>query len=448
MKLLNPDECKVCIVGLGYVGLPLAISLAKTKTSLKTNNLINRQIIGFDKNSKRIDELKQGIDRTNEVDNVILENITNINFSSDEKILNDVDLFIVAIPTPIDKNNKPDLSILKNACITIGKSIRFRKSDLAPIIVFESTVYPGCTEEQCIPILEKYSDSKHNSENHKSTFYCGYSPERINPGDKENKIENIIKIVSGCNEKVSKIIDDFYSSFINAGTFRTSSIKVAEAAKIIENTQRDINIALVNELAIICEKLKIDTLDVLNAAATKWNFQHFKPGLVGGHCISVDPYYLTYKSEKLGYTPQVVLAGRNINDSMSNWLANRILKEIKKKDISLQECSILIMGLTFKENCPDIRNSKVFEIIKIFKNNGIQVTIFDPLANKELVMNSKKIAIENTFPKNKYNVVIIAVAHDEFKNYDLSFWKNLIKKETICFDLKGILPREINSMRP
>ncbi len=448
MKLLNPDECKVCIVGLGYVGLPLAISLAKTKTSLKTNNLINRQIIGFDKNSKRIDELKQGIDRTNEVDNVILENITNINFSSDEKILNDVDLFIVAIPTPIDKNNKPDLSILKNACITIGKSIRFRKSDLAPIIVFESTVYPGCTEEQCIPILEKYSDSKHNSENHKSTFYCGYSPERINPGDKENKIENIIKIVSGCNEKVSKIIDDFYSSFINAGTFRTSSIKVAEAAKIIENTQRDINIALVNELAIICEKLKIDTLDVLNAAATKWNFQHFKPGLVGGHCISVDPYYLTYKSEKLGYTPQVVLAGRNINDSMSNWLANRILKEIKKKDISLQECSILIMGLTFKENCPDIRNSKVFEIIKIFKNNGIQVTIFDPLANKELVMNSKKIAIENTFPKNKYNVVIIAVAHDEFKNYDLSFWDNLIKKETICFDLKGILPRELNAIRP
>ena len=329
--MLNPDECKVCIVGLGYVGLPLAISLAKTKTSLKTNNLINRQIIGFDKNSKRIDELKQGIDRTNEVDNVILENITNINFSSDEKILNDVDLFIVAIPTPIDKNNKPDLSILKNACITIGKSIRFRKSDLAPIIVFESTVYPGCTEEQCIPILEKYSDSKHNSENHKSTFYCGYSPERINPGDKEKKIENIIKIVSGCNEKVSKIIDDFYSSFINAGTFRTSSIKVAEAAKIIENTQRDINIALVNELAIICEKLKIDTLDVLNAAATKWNFQHFKPGLVGGHCISVDPYYLTYKSEKLGYTPQVVLAGRNINDGMSNWLANRILKEIKKK---------------------------------------------------------------------------------------------------------------------
>ena len=332
--------------------------------------------------------------------------------------------------------------------ITIGKSIRFRKSNLAPIIVFESTVYPGCTEEKCVPILEKYSNLKHNSENQESTFYCGYSPERINPGDKKNNIENIIKIVSGCNEKVSKIIDDFYSSFISAGTFRTSSIKVAEAAKIIENTQRDINIALVNELAIICEKLKIDTLDVLKAAETKWNFQNFKPGLVGGHCISVDPYYLTYKAKKLGYTPKVVLAGRNINDGMSDWLVNRILNEIKNKKINFEECSILIMGLTFKENCPDIRNSKVFDMIKLFQKSWIQVTIFDPLANKELVMRRNKMKIENKFPFKFYDVVIVAVAHDEFINYDLSFWKNLIKKETICFDLKGILPREINSMRP
>ena len=448
MRFFNPDQCKVCIVGLGYVGLPLSIALAKTKTSFKTNNPINRQIIGFDKDSKRIEELKKGIDSTNEVDKETLKNINDINFSSNEEILKDVDFFIVAIPTPIDQNKKPDLSILENACIKIGKSIRFRKSNFPPIIVFESTVYPGCTEEKCVPILEKYSNLKHNSEDPKSTFYCGYSPERINPGDKKNNIENIIKIVSGCNEKVSKIIDDFYSSFIKAGTFRTSSIKVAEAAKIIENTQRDINIALVNELAIICEKLKIDTLDVLKAAGTKWNFQHFQPGLVGGHCISVDPYYLTYKAEKLGYTPKVVLAGRNINDGMSDWLVNRILNEIKNKNINVKECSILIMGLTFKENCPDIRNSKVFEMIKLFKNHEINVSIFDPLANKELVMSRNKIKIDNKFIFNSYDVVIVAVAHDEFKNYSLTFWRNLIKKETICFDLKGILPREINAMRP
>ncbi len=447
MNYIDPDNCSICVIGLGYVGLPLLISISKNKNSFKTQNSINRKIFGFDKNTKRIEELKKNIDKTNEVKKEVLLKAKNITFTSDKEILSEIDIFIVAIPTPIDQFKKPDLSYLKNACITIGKSIKNRNSELSPIIIFESTVYPGCTEEECVPLLEEYSGKDHNSNNIKNTFFCGYSPERINPGDKENNIENIIKVVSGCNDKVTTIVDLFYSSFVKAGTHKTESIKVAEAAKIIENTQRDINIALVNELAIICDRLGIDTLDVLDAASTKWNFQHFKPGLVGGHCISVDPYYLTYKAEKLGYSPKVVLAGRQINDSMSEWIVDKIILEISNKEISFRKCKILVMGITFKENCPDIRNSKVIEIIKNLESKGFNITIFDPVAEKSIVLEKYQLKIENNITNNYYDVVLITVAHKEFIKYDLNFWKNIIQDKTICFDIKGILPRELKAIR-
>ena len=448
MNYIDPDNCSICVIGLGYVGLPLLISISKNKNSFKTQNSINRKIFGFDKNTKRIEELKKNIDKTNEVKKEVLLKAKNITFTSDKEILSEIDIFIVAIPTPIDQFKKPDLSYLKNACITIGKSIKNRNSELSPIIIFESTVYPGCTEEECVPLLEEYSGKDHNSNNIKNTFFCGYSPERINPGDKENNIENIIKVVSGCNDKVTTIVDLFYSSFVKAGTHKTESIKVAEAAKIIENTQRDINIALVNELAIIFKLLKIDTLDVLKAASTKWNFLPFKPGLVGGHCIGVDPYYLTYKSQSVGYSPEVVLAGRKINDGMAKWIVDQLILEMCRKDISIKSANILILGFSFKENCPDIRNTKVLDIVKNLAEFSIDIDIVDPWVDKASVKKKYNLNIfEKVIKGKKYNAVISSVAHKQFLSMSLNEWKDLIKENGILYDLKGLIPRKLETLR-
>ncbi len=447
MNLVNPYNCTICVFGLGYVGLPLIISITKANNSYEKEERIQRKIIGFDKNISRINNLKKGLDETNEIDSDQLINNNRILFTSDIEMLKEVDIYILALPTPIDEFKRPDLSCLENGCQTIGKAIKSSSSKNSPIIIFESTVYPGCTDEFCVPIIEKFSGLKHNCKSNKKTFFCGYSPERINPGDKDNGIENIVKIVSGCNEDITSIVDKFYSSFVKAGTYITSSIKVAETAKIIENTQRDINIALVNELAIICDRLEVDTLDVLNAAASKWNFHHFKPGLVGGHCISVDPYYLTHKAQQLGYDPQVVLAGRKINDGMSKWLVDKIILKISQEGLKSRGSSILIMGVTFKENCPDIRNSKVIEIIQYLKTYGFNITVHDPLADLESVKDKCEVNVESNLKKSPYDIVLACVAHNQFKNKSYKFWNEFKKEKTFFFDIKGIIPREIKAVR-
>mgnify|MGYP001296888858 CR=1 FL=1 len=447
MYLSNPDNCSVCVVGLGYVGLPLTIAIANCKKSLKTSNLIKREVVGYDTNPKRINDLNNYYDNTLEIKSEVLKNTKNLRFTSESHYLSEFDIYIIALPTPIDKNKNPDLSFLINASRTIGKALRKRSSKINPIIVFESTVYPGSTEDKLVPIIETESGIKHNELNSPKTFFSGYSPERINPGDKSNNIRNIVKLVSGCNKKVTNLLDEFYGSFIKAGTHKTSTIKVAETAKIIENTQRDINIALVNELAMICHKLNIDTLDVLEAASTKWNFHNYKPGLVGGHCISVDPYYLTYLSKKLGYTPQVVLAGRRINDGMSKWIVERIILEMVKRNITLEKSYILVLGITFKENCPDMRNSKVIEIINQLKEYGIGVKIVDPIANIETAKREYDVSVSREINPLNYSAVIVAVSHNEFIDYGLNFWQAIIDKNTVCFDIKGILPRELDAIR-
>ena len=406
---------KISVIGLGYVGLPLAVAFSD-----------KFKVIGFDVNEKRVEELNKFNDKTLEIDLEKLKNaITNnkMKLSSNIDDIKECNFYIVSVPTPVDKNNRPDLTPLLKASQSVGSVLK--KGD---IVVYESTVYPGATEEECVPVLEKFSNLKFNED-----FFCGYSPERINPGDKEHTITKIKKITSGSTKKVADIVDDVYASIIKAGTFKASSIKVAEAAKVIENTQRDINIAFVNELAMIFEKMYIDTTEVLKAAGTKWNFLKFNPGLVGGHCIGVDPYYLTHKAQELGYHPEIILAGRRINDNMGKYAANRVVKLMIKHDKKINKAKVLILGITFKENCPDIRNSRVIDVVKELKEFGCNVDVYDPWADKNEVLREYNLNLIENLNLNNYDAVVLAVAHDEFKNLDFS---NL---NAVTFDIKGIL---------
>ena len=451
----NIYDSTIAIIGLGYVGLPLSIELSKKQNSLLTGARLNRKIIGFDIDKKRIEELKNGFDRTNEIPND--ENLINNFFllTSDFEKLKIADIFIITVPTPIDNNKKPDLKALNKATITVAKVLKIKKEfelnldkKIIPVVLYESTVYPGTTEEICIPLIEKESGLNCDGLKTSRSFCCGYSPERINPGDREHTIRDIVKVTSGSNKEAAIWVDDFYGSTIKAGTFPAKSIKIAEAAKIIENTQRDLNIALVNELAIIFKLLDIDTLDVLKAASTKWNFLYFKPGLVGGHCIGVDPYYLTFKSQALGYAPEVVLAGRKINDGMAKWVVEQLILEMCRKDIPIKFANILILGFTFKENCPDIRNTKVLEIVKILGNYNFKIDMVDPWVDKTSVKEKYNLKVSDKIIKGKkYSAVVLTVAHKQFSKMSLNDWKSLVKTNGILYDLKGLIPRELDPLR-
>lgn len=412
----------LCVIGLGYVGLPLAIEFAK-----KFN------VIGFDINQRRVDELALGEDRTLEISTEELRSST-MKFTSKVDDIRNYNIYIVTVPTPIDEHKRPDLTPLVKASETVGSVLK--KND---IVIYESTVYPGCTEEDCVPILEKLSGLKFNVD-----FFCGYSPERINPGDKDRTVSKIMKVTSGSTPEVAEKINNLYASVITAGTFKASSIKVAEAAKVIENTQRDINIAFVNELSLIFSKMGLDTREVLEAAGTKWNFLKFFPGLVGGHCIGVDPYYLTHKAEALGYHPQVILAGRRINDGMGSYVANQVVKLMIKKGHQIHNAKVLVLGLTFKENCPDIRNTRVIDIVTELKDFGCNVDVFDPWASEAEVKHEYNIGLADKSCVAKlsdYSAVVLAVAHRQFLELNIS---HLAKSKTVFFDLKGLFPK-VNS---
>jgi UDP-N-acetyl-D-galactosamine dehydrogenase len=421
---------KIGIIGLGYVGLPLAIEFAKKYL-----------VCGFDINEKRILELNNGVDITLEANSKDLIHVMTISndkgllLTSNLTQLSECNIFIITVPTPIDKYKAPDLSPLLNASKMVGSILK--KND---IVIFESTVYPGCTEEDCVPILEKYSSLNYNKD-----FFCGYSPERINPGDKINTLTNILKVTSGSNEETSFIVDNLYKSIIKAGTYLAPSIKVAEASKAIENAQRDVNISFVNELALIFDKIGIDTTDVLNAAATKWNFLKYSPGLVGGHCIGVDPYYLAHKAQSLGYNPQVILSGRRVNDNMGVFVANKVIKLMIKKGHKIDGSNVLILGVTFKENCPDLRNSRVIDIYDELKQFGIDVSVFDPHADKQDVLKEYNIKLEKDLGLKKFDSIILAVAHNEFLNLNYSSLKK--NENSVIFDIKSFLNREIVDSR-
>ena len=449
-SLPDKNNCTIAVIGLGYVGLPVATQFAKQKISFRDNKIVNYKIIGFDINKNRISQLKKGFDKTNEIDANEIKNIENIIFTSDSSYLTNAEVFIVTVPTPIDKYKEPDLGLIKEACKTIGLTIKNSTYSFSPVIIFESTVYPGASEEIFMPIISSYSGLPfYEDKKNKKSLAFGYSPERINPGDKDHKISSIIKVTSGNTENVSYWVDYLYASIIKAGTYNAKNIKIAEAAKVIENTQRDLNIALINELSIIFKNMDIDTLDVLNAAQTKWNFLPFKPGLVGGHCIGVDPYYLTYKSEKLGYYPEVILAGRKINDGMATWYIEQLVKEMVSKKFKINAIKALVLGFTFKENCPDTRNTKVFDVINALNKNKIKCDIVDPLADKKDTLSEYGINIENEIHLNKkYSLIIVAVSHNYFCKFDCFKWKSLCEKNSIILDLKGIVPRELNPIRP
>ena len=414
------QDVKICVIGLGYVGLPLARLFS---TRYKT--------IGFDMNQKRVDALMAGRDDTLEVSDELLQSAISNGFvcTSDIEKIRDCNFYVVAVPTPVDKNNNPDLTPLYGASTTVGKVIA--RGD---IVVYESTVYPGVTEDECIPVVEKVSGLKFNED-----FFAGYSPERINPGDKLHTVEKIKKVTSGSTPEIGKKINEIYASVIVAGTHLAPTIKVAEAAKVIENSQRDINIAFVNELSKIFNKLGIDTQDVLEAASTKWNFLPFKPGLVGGHCIGVDPYYLAQCAQRHGYNPEIILAGRRMNDGMGEHVANEVIKLMLKKGIQVLGSKVLIMGFTFKENCPDVRNTKVIDIYKALKEYNLDITIYDPWANPEIVRHEYGIEVMNGLPVEKFDTVILAVAHDQFRCINIY---SLLNNEYIIFVVKGFLGRE------
>ena len=410
---------------MGYVGLPLAVEFAK-----------KYKVYGYDINQNRVKELNNRIDKTCEIESQNLNKVLKDKLIITSKVddIKKCNIFIVTVPTPVDDNKDPDLNFLRKASSDIGKILK--KND---IVVYESTVYPGCTEEECVPILENESGLTYNKD-----FFCGYSPERVNPGDKINVISTIVKVTSGSDKKTSKIVDDLYSSIIDAGTHLAPSIKVAEASKAIENAQRDLNISFMNELALIFDKMEIDTNDVLEAAGTKWNFLNFKPGLVGGHCISVDPYYLTYKSRKLGYKPKVILSGREVNNTIGHFIADKTIKLLEKNNNDLESPDILVMGLTFKENCPDVRNSQVPIIIERLISKGANVSVYDPHVDKKLVSHEYE-GLSLINKPQKYNGIIIAVAHDEFKNIDFDKLKK--DSKSVIFDVKGILPKSKSDTR-
>jgi len=412
------NKNKLCIIGLGYVGLPLAIEFAK-----------KHEVIGFDINQTRISELKNFFDRTKEINENELKETKAI-FSFDVQDIKDCNIFIVTVPTPINNNNQPDLFPLEASSKTISSVLK--KND---IVIYESTVYPGCTEEICVPILEKHSNLKFNKD-----FYVGYSPERINPGDPNNKLINIKKITSGSTQKIADFVDELYNTILISGTHKASSIKVAEAAKVIENTQRDVNIALINELAMLFNTLGINTNEVLEAAATKWNFIKLKPGLVGGHCISVDPYYLIHQAKKNGYIPNMISKSREINDNMGKYIAEKTIQEMTKKDILISKSNVLIMGFTFKENCPDIRNTKVVDIYNTLKEYKIQVDVFDNWALPNEVKHEYGIELIKTIEEKKYDAIILAVEHKEFKEITIEKFNSYGKdNNVIIMDIKGII---------
>ena len=448
MYLPNINNLEIALIGIGYVGLPLAMEFSNRDKCLRSSKKIIRKVIAFDIDHKRINELNNGFDNTNEFTNDELLKAKNIKFTSEIKELYNSDVFIITVPTPINKFNKPDLKFIKQASCDIGNVIKERKEldkrdKIMPVIIYESTVYPGATEEICIPLIESNSGQELNKD-----FFCGYSPERINPGDKNRKISSIVKVTSGSNKESTEFIDNLYGSIIKAGTHIASSIKIAEAAKIIENTQRDLNIALVNEFSIIFKHLNLDTLEVLEAAKTKWNFLDFKPGLVGGHCIGVDPYYLTYKSEEVGYYPEIVLAGRKINNFMPIWLTNLVFDEMRKRKINPEKSDVLILGATFKENCPDFRNSKIKEIYSIFKTKNMNITIVDPYSSLDFNIQFDCETYQKIPSSKKFEVILCAVGHNEFLSIENKEWENLLKENHIIFDLKGFVPLGLNPIRP
>ena len=430
-------------MGLGYVGLPLAITFAKVQESYLMKEKLSRIVYGFDIDKKRVDELKNGYDKTNEVSEYDLISQENIKFTNNFKDLLECDVFIITVPTPIDKFKKPDLNPLKKVSKLVGKIISLRNNNNLPIIIYESTVYPGATEEVCVPIIEAESNLLLNID-----FFIGYSPERINPGDKKHNLQTIVKVTSGSTIDSADWINCLYGSIIKAGTHQASSIRIAEAAKVIENTQRDLNIALINELAFIFNKLDISTSEVLEAAGTKWNFLNFKPGLVGGHCIGIDPYYLTYKAESIGYYPKVVLAGREINDAVSNWVVEQMVINLSKNKIAIEGTDLLILGFAFKENCNDFRNTKVIEIIKNVNSYRMNPIVVDPYVNKEEAYNNHGVSIiEKIPPRRTYKAIILAVAHDQFKLIKKSEWEDIKDNNAVIIDVKNIIPKEIKAIR-
>lgn len=412
----------IAIIGLGYVGLPLAVEFGK-----------KHRVVGFDINAKRLDELRSGYDRTLEVSSADLKAATQLSFSTNLDDLRSSEFFIVTVPTPIDQYNRPDLTPLIKASETVGKALK-----RGAVVIYESTVYPGCTEEDCVPVLERFSGLKFNRD-----FFCGYSPERINPGDKVHTVTKIKKITSGSTPEVAKAVNELYQSIITAGTHMAPSIKVAEAAKVIENSQRDINIAFVNELSLIFQRMGIDTLDVLEAAGTKWNFLPFRPGLVGGHCIGVDPYYLTHKAESLGYHPEIILAGRRLNDNMATHVASRVVKLMIQKGHKVQGANVLVLGITFKENCPDIRNSKVIGVIRELGDYGCKVIVHDPWADANEVSHEYGLTLSpcpHGGQEATIDAVVLAVAHDRFRNIDL---QKFSKGNVVIFDIKAFLAKNL-----
>jgi UDP-N-acetyl-D-galactosamine dehydrogenase len=420
------NDVKIAIIGLGYVGLPLAVEFGK-----------KYQTLGFDINQARIAELKNGTDSTLEVSDEELAETINLSYACQPEDLKNSNVYIVTVPTPIDQHKQPDLTPLLKASEMLGKVIS--KND---IIIYESTVYPGASEEACIPVVEKASGLVYNKD-----FFAGYSPERINPGDKEHRVTNILKVTSGSTPEIATIVDNLYRSIIIAGTYKASSIKVAEAAKVIENTQRDVNIALINELSIIFNKLNIDTLEVLEAAGTKWNFLPFRPGLVGGHCIGVDPYYLTHKAQSVGYHPEMILAGRRLNDGMGSYVVSQLVKNMLHKRIQVEGANVLIMGLTFKENCPDLRNTKIVDIVSELKEYNMNVDITDPWCSSEQAQQEYNLSLTEKPEAGHYDAIILAVAHNQFKSLGVDEIRKLGKQHHVLYDLKYILPKESVDMR-
>lgn len=420
------NSARIAVIGLGYVGLPLAIEFGKKFS-----------VTGFDVKQERIAELRKGKDSTLEVDAAEFKLAGKLNFTCDVEDLRDCNVFIVTVPTPIDQYKRPDLTPLIRASETVGRVLK--RND---IVIYESTVYPGATEEDCVPVLEKASGLKFNQD-----FYCGYSPERINPGDKQHRLTTIRKVTSGSTLEIADKVDALYANIIAAGTYKAESIRVAEAAKVIENTQRDLNIALINELAMIFNRMGLDTEAVLKAAGTKWNFLPFRPGLVGGHCIGIDPYYLTHKAEAIGYHPQVILAGRRINDGMGSYVAGQMVKAMLKRRIQVDGARVLMMGLTFKENCPDLRNSRVIDVIGELQDYGIYVDVYDPWADKTEAYEEYGVRLITGIEKEKYDGIILAVSHDQFREISAAGLRNYGKKAHVLYDLKSIFSTEESDLR-
>lgn len=440
-KLYN---CSIAIIGLGYVGLPLAVTFGKTKSCAFTKKNLKRKVIGYDLNKSRINELNEFKDKTNEIDEKDLKACkTNLTFTHDKNDINKANIFIITVPTPINSSKDPDLSFIESATKLVGESMIKKDNeksslDFKPLIIYESTVYPGVTEDICVPILEKVSGMKLNKD-----FLVGYSPERINPGDKKNTLNTIIKVTSGSNKEASLRVDYLYKSIINAGTFNVSSIKIAEACKVIENTQRDLNIAFVNELSMIFKALQIPTLEVLAAANTKWNFLDFKPGLVGGHCIGIDPYYLTFKSRQMGIYPKLLSSGRKINDGMAKWIVDQLVIEMAKRKFIIGGKRVLILGYSYKEDCGDHRNSRVLDIVSALNVYGLIADIVDPYVNSEECERNYSLKITKEIPSLKYNAVIVAVGHNKFKSITFTGWEKMLNDNGIIFDIKGICPENL-----